>query len=191
VFKRPGAWADPDANTGGGSKTKFMDPAALKAMMVQPPKPLTAGNDAIDGPRLLIMSGRGRGAHIKLQSSGKPMEWSIGSGTEREVVIVDDGVSALHAKLANDGQRWKLIDQMSANGTFVNGKRSNVSFLSAGDRIRFGPVECEFQLPLTARAAASSESRTERRKLSSTVIVGAALGAAAFVALAAWLLLRA
>ncbi len=36
---------------------------------------------------------------------------------------------------------------MSANGTFVNGKRSNMSYLDNGDRIRFGPVECIFKTP--------------------------------------------
>ena len=36
---------------------------------------------------------------------------------------------------------------MSANGTFVNGAKSNISFLASGDRIRFGPIECVFQLP--------------------------------------------
>ncbi len=36
---------------------------------------------------------------------------------------------------------------MSANGTFVNGKRSNMSFLDNGDRVRFGPVECIFRIP--------------------------------------------
>ena len=44
----------------------------------------------------------------------------------------DSGVSALHAKIANEGERWKVIDQMSANGTFVNGKRANVSYLVVG-----------------------------------------------------------
>ena len=54
---------------------------------------------------------------------------------------------ALHAKLVSDGKRWKVVDQLSANGTFVNGKRCNVSYLAAGDRIAFGSVECTFQLP--------------------------------------------
>ena len=64
----------------------------------------------------------------------------------------DSGVSALHAKIVNEGERWKVLDQMSANGTYVNGKRSNVSYLTSGDRVRFGPVECIFQ---GSRAAAA------------------------------------
>jgi hypothetical protein len=29
----------------------------------------------------------------------------------------------------------------------VNGNRVNMSFLSSGDSLRFGPVQCRFQLP--------------------------------------------
>jgi pSer/pThr/pTyr-binding forkhead associated (FHA) protein len=50
-----------------------------------------------------------------------------------------------------------VLDQMSANGTYVNGKRSNVSYLTSGDRVRFGPVECVFQ---TSRAAAAPRRTT-------------------------------
>jgi hypothetical protein len=39
----------------------------------------------------------------------------------------------------------------------VNGKRSNVSYLTAGDRVRFGPVECIFQ---TSRAGAAPRRST-------------------------------
>ena len=52
------------------------------------------------------------------------------------------------------GQLGSSIALWSANGTFVNGKRSNVSYLSPGDRVRFGPVECIFH----ARAGASPSS---------------------------------
>ena len=101
-------------------------------------------------------------------------EWTIGSQADREVQFQDSGVSALHAKIVNEGERWKVLDQMSANGTFVNGKRSNVSYLTAGDRVRFGPVECIF---LTARAAApprrsgSSSSGAAAESKSKTLLI--------------------
>jgi pSer/pThr/pTyr-binding forkhead associated (FHA) protein len=84
-------------------------------------------------------------------------EWTVGSQADREVQFQDSGVSALHAKIVNEGERWKVLDQMSANGTFVNGKRSNVSYLTAGDRVRFGPVECVFW---TSRGAATPARRS-------------------------------
>jgi pSer/pThr/pTyr-binding forkhead associated (FHA) protein len=70
-------------------------------------------------------------------------------------MIPDAGVSGFHAKIVNEASRWKLIDQMSANGTFVNGAKSNISYLAAGDRIRFGPIDCVFQLPANASQPAA------------------------------------
>jgi pSer/pThr/pTyr-binding forkhead associated (FHA) protein len=153
LYKRPGAWADPDAMGEGANKTKFIDPAQMKQMMNNAPALPGVNTASIDGPHLHIVSGNRAGLNIKLtvgESGAK--EWTIGSQADREVQFQDSGVSALHAKIVNEGERWKVLDQMSANGTFVNGKRSNVSYLTAGDRVRFGPVECIFQ---TSRAGAA------------------------------------
>ena len=137
------------------NKTKFIDPAQLKQMMN------SAGGgsrqpSSIDGPHLHVVSGSRTGLNIKLTVGESGVkEWTIGSQADREVQFQDSGVSALHAKIVNEGERWKVLDQMSANGTFVNGKRSNVSYLTAGDRVRFGPVECIFQTPRRRLAAPS------------------------------------
>lgn len=159
LYKRPGAWADPDAmGDGGANKTKFIDPAQLKQMMSAAPAQPTINTATIDGPHLHVVSGSRAGLNIKLTVGDAGLrEWTIGSQADREVQFQDSGVSALHAKIVNEGERWKVLDQMSANGTFVNGKRSNVSYLAAGDRVRFGPVECIFQM---ARAAASAPRRS-------------------------------
>jgi len=146
MYKRPGAWADPDAMADGGSnKTRFIDPAQMKQMVNN--SPAVANPSAVDGPHLQVVSGSRSGLNIRLAvgDSGNA-EWTIGSQIDREVQFQDSGVSALHAKIANEGERWKVIDQMSANGTFVNGKRANVSYLASGDRVRFGPVECVFHV---------------------------------------------
>lgn len=146
MYKRPGAWADPDAMADGGSnKTRFIDPAQMKQMVNN--SPLVANPSAVDGPHLQVVSGSRSGLNIRLAvgDSGNA-EWTIGSQIDREVQFQDSGVSALHAKIVNEGDRWKVLDQMSANGTFVNGKRANVSYLATGDRVRFGPVECVFHV---------------------------------------------
>jgi pSer/pThr/pTyr-binding forkhead associated (FHA) protein len=159
MFKRPGAWADPDAlGDAGMNKTKFIDPAQMKQMANAPP-PVMANTSSVDGPHLQVVSGSRTGLNIRLAvgESGNA-EWTIGSQTDREVQFMDSGVSALHAKIINEGERWKVLDQMSANGTFVNGKRSNVSYLSSGDRVRFGPVECVFHTDgASARAITASQ----------------------------------
>jgi len=158
MYKRPGAWADPDAMGDGANKTKFIDPAQLKQMMNDAPPAAAVNTATIDAPHLHVVSGSRTGLNIKLTVGESGVrEWTIGSQADREVQFQDSGVSALHAKIVNEGERWKVLDQMSANGTYVNGKRSNVSYLSAGDRVRFGPVECIFQ---TSRAGAAPRRST-------------------------------
>ena len=139
---------------------------------------MTQNHAVIDGPHLHVVSGSRAGLNIKLTvgESGNP-EWTVGSQPDREIVFQDSGVSALHAKIVNEGQRWKVLDQKSANGTFVNGKRSNVSYLSAGDRVRFGPVDCVFQTSRAAAAPRRSGGATvgsgQSASKSKTLVIGA------------------
>lgn len=185
IMKRPGAWADPDALGEGGNKTKFIDPSQMKQMVVSAPKEADA-RGAIDGPHLQVASGARAGLNIKLAVGDSGVaEWTIGSGPEREVQFSDDGVSALHAKIVNDGARWKVLDQMSSNGTFVNGKRSNVSYLASGDRLRFGPVECVFHAPETGGRAVRGDDAVREAAGKRTWLIAAV----AFVVTAAVLFL--
>jgi len=143
AVRRPGAWADPDAMGDAGNKTRFIEPSQLKQMMNTGSQPYYESQ--VDGPHLQVVSGKRAGVSIRLtvgESGGR--EWTIGSDPTREVRLQDSGVSALHSRIVNEGARWKVLDQMSANGTFVNDKRTNVSYLASGDRLRFGPVECVF-----------------------------------------------
>jgi len=177
VSKRPGAWADPDAMGDSGNKTRFIEPSQLKQMMSTGSHPKFESSQVVDGPHLQVATGRRAGLSIRLTvgEAGR-REWTIGSDPQREVLLPDSGVSALHARLVNEGARWKVLDQMSANGTFVNDKRTNVSYLTSGDRVRFGPVECVFHpdrvssrgsasAPRGAAASYGSEAPAGRSKM--------------------------
>ncbi|MGI9262677.1 MAG: FHA domain-containing protein [Woeseiaceae bacterium] len=145
--ERP-AWIDPEKQAAGGPKTEFIDAAAMKEMIeVDGQQGAADVADDVETPILLVTSGEKKGQRFNLRTSGDRGEWTIGCDGDRDIVIPDQGVSGIHAKLAQDGRRWKLTDQMSANSTFVNGRRSNMSYLNNGDRIRFGPVDCVFRTP--------------------------------------------
>ena len=146
IRERP-AWIDPDQKSAGGPKTEFIDSAALKQMMQDGEQGAMEMADDVSVPILIVSTGAMSGARINLKAEGTHGEWTIGCDADRDIVLEEQGVSGVHAKLTQDGARWKLTDQMSANGTFVNGKRSNMSYLDSGDRIRFGPVECIFRTP--------------------------------------------
>jgi pSer/pThr/pTyr-binding forkhead associated (FHA) protein len=161
------AWIDPAKHAAGGPKTEFIDAAKLKEMMATAgaPGPDTSAA-AVDAPTLFIASGKRNGTRVVLRTADNQGEWTIGSDADRDIRFEDEGVSGVHAKIAFDGKRWRLSDQMSANGTYVNGKRSNMSYLSSGDRIRFGPVECSFKTPQRGAPAAR---RRDAPKRSNTV----------------------
>ncbi len=57
--------------------------------------------------------------------------------------IEDPSISRMHARLDLDGERFKVTDLKSSNGTFVNDARVPAATLAPGDRVRFGDVEFE------------------------------------------------
>jgi pSer/pThr/pTyr-binding forkhead associated (FHA) protein len=179
--RTPGSWADPDAR-GGGQGTRLFDPAELEK--IRAGGPAVTPTEPVDAPYLVVQSGRHAGERLKLKPGRETNVWEIGSEQERDILIDDAGVSAFHAKVVNEGNRWKVIDQMSANGTYVNGQKSNISYLKHGDRVRLGPVECLFQLPAQGgRATRSGTGGGRPTWLIATVafvVTAAVIGAALY-----------
>jgi hypothetical protein len=64
----------------------------------------------------------------------------IGRGLTAHVRIEDQRVSRSHAIVIRQGHRIRLLDNRSANGTFVNGRRIVAANLLDADVIRLGPV---------------------------------------------------
>ena len=186
--KVPAGWVD-NAAAQGGAKTQFMTPEQMEAERRRLQSSSAAADPLgnVDTP-LLIVPGNPEGAmRVQLRAgSTDKKEWTVGCEGEREILIKRVGVSALHAKIVNDGKRWKVVDQLSANGTFVNGKRCNVSYLASGDHISFGTVECVFQLP-SGGGSSSSES-TSRSGLSKVLMIAGVSFAITLILL--YLLLR-
>ena len=60
---------------------------------------------------------------------------------------------------------------MSANGTYVNGHKSTVSFLSNGDSIKFGPVECTIALPAAGGGKKTTQTAKSGRKSNTWLII--------------------
>jgi pSer/pThr/pTyr-binding forkhead associated (FHA) protein len=147
-LKVPAGWVDNRQLAEG--KTQYMSAEELGKLRQSAlgAEASPSGFGVVDTPGIIILEGSGAFSRVKLRAEISGMkEWTVGSEGEREILIKRAGVSALHAKIVNEGNRWKVVDQVSANGTFVNGNRCITSFLSSGDRISFGSVECIFQLP--------------------------------------------
>jgi pSer/pThr/pTyr-binding forkhead associated (FHA) protein len=165
-LKVPAGWVDNRQLAEG--KTQFMSAEELEQMRqsVLAADASKSAYGVVDAPRLIVLEGAGSFSRVQLraETSGKK-EWTVGSEGEREILIKRAGVSALHAKIVNEGKRWKVVDQVSANGTFVNGNRCITSFLSSGDRISFGSVECIFQLPQGRESDKGATGTVKLRKV--------------------------
>lgn len=167
----PRSWADPDYQPAG---TRVLTPEELKAMAAGGAAPGGSAS-AVAGPHLAVINGNSAGAVLEFPREDG--EWTVGTEAGRDLVLTDDGISAFHAKISHDQGRWRVIDQMSANGTFVNGDKATVSYLKNGDRLRFAQVECELRLPDVARARKTAATNDVRSSGRTWLIAGLAAAA--------------
>jgi len=64
----------------------------------------------------------------------------VGREPTCDVVVSDGSVSRKHARLERRGEEWAVVDQGSANGTFVDSQRVVESALRSGQELRFGAI---------------------------------------------------
>jgi pSer/pThr/pTyr-binding forkhead associated (FHA) protein len=71
---------------------------------------------------------------------------SIGRNVNNSIFVEDDFVSANHAMLTFRGRSWFIEDQVSTNGTYVNGHRIDRAVaLSYGDELTIGRVRMRIE----------------------------------------------
>jgi pSer/pThr/pTyr-binding forkhead associated (FHA) protein len=144
-----GAWYERETPHG----TRKVDAGDLRDQFAQGATQIVRGVKEVEMPSLIGASGDWTGRVIKLDKE----TMTVGrSGTD--IVLDEPSVSSKHAQIVRDGNRWKVVDLMSANGVYVNGKKTQVSFLGPGDAVRFGRLEMRFVTDTTqveSRAAPS------------------------------------
>ena len=69
----------------------------------------------------------------------------IGRGKENGLVVEDTAVSRHHARIVEEPDGHVLVDNNSANGTWLNGQRVTEQRLKPGDQIRVGKTLLEIQ----------------------------------------------
>lgn len=79
-----------------------------------------------------------------LDPARQPGQWEIGRNRESDICINDHSVSGRHAQILRENGRWKLVNLMSINGSFVNERKVLSAHLNTGDKIRLGNVELAF-----------------------------------------------
>jgi len=89
---------------------------------------------------------------------------TVGRGETNDINLEDAKASKEHFRIERKGQRWKLIDLESKNGTRVNGEFKNKAWLDHGDLVQIGTAELRFGLEGTARAAPAGPAAPGRAR---------------------------
>jgi len=123
------------------------------------PAPRTAPGSVLD--TFLVRNGSLKGNRLQV----KVPVVNIGRAEYNDIVIPDESVSTMHAKLQRREEIWVLSDNGSTNGTFVDGERlSGETVLSPGALIRFGETAVMFE---------PTDTQDDVKKGSGTKIMGA------------------
>ena len=96
---------------------------------------LTLEDLGADGPALVVRSGGGRaGEHFVPQGE----RTTIGRSPDCEIFLDDVTVSRKHSVIVKAGEAFRIDDEGSLNGTFVNKKRVESAELEDGDELQIG-----------------------------------------------------
>jgi hypothetical protein len=70
----------------------------------------------------------------------------VGRDPGCDIVLADGSVSRRHSRIQKRGLDWAVVDQGSANGTFVDSQRVAEATLKNGQELRFGAVAYKVEL---------------------------------------------
>jgi hypothetical protein len=115
-------------------------------------EPLAEGAGAGDFDAcLIIAAGPSRVGEIIFV--GGVMEIEVGKLPGRHILLEANMVSRFHCKLVRmdfGPSRWKIVDNKSTNGLFVNRQRVTEQELQQGDQINIGGYQLEYSLGVPA-----------------------------------------
>jgi pSer/pThr/pTyr-binding forkhead associated (FHA) protein len=76
----------------------------------------------------------------------------LGRDAACEVVVEDKSVSRRHLLIERRGEDWAVVDQGSANGTYLDGRRVQEAVLRNGQQLRLGSVVLRVEIEEAAPA---------------------------------------
>jgi len=125
-----------------------MPPAATPPAATPPPSasrasaPTARAGGKGELAHLVIRSGMLKGQRLPVRTTLA----NIGRADYNDLVIPDDSVSTVHAKLQRREGIWVIVDVGSTNGTFADGERvTDDAPLPPGALLRFGEVRAFFE----------------------------------------------
>jgi len=116
---------------------------------------------------LVIRQGEQRG---RIFSVKKGERKTIGRAPNCEIRLPDQGVSRRHCTVENRGRELEIVDQQSANGSYINGQPVEKGTLVPGDELAVGPVIFECQAEKTGGITPGEATLAYRDEDSMTVV---------------------
>ena len=108
---------------------------------------------------ILLLKAAGAAKIIALDVIDERLD--IGRSADCDVQLLEDGVSKAHAAIVEkEAHSCAIVDLLSRNGLYVNGKRVSHAHLKLGDRIRIGATEFVFE-PFRGSAEALAAPRLD------------------------------
>ncbi|HKZ87081.1 MAG TPA: caspase family protein [Anaerolineae bacterium] len=124
--------------------------------------------------RLLVRQGVNPGALYPLRAVTN----TIGRNDGLEVTIRDTLISRRHARITRRDNEYFIEDLLSANGTFVNGKKLvEPQTMKDGDQIAIGDTVLIFQLGEAVLAEMAASEKTTRDELPAATALGSGVAA--------------
>jgi Nif-specific regulatory protein len=112
-------------------------------------------------------------------------EMSIGRSRQNPIQLETDQSSRKHCTVRRAGRGWRIVDEQSSNGTFVNGLKIDEKELSDGDLIGIGGASITFKVdgpaaaPEPDRAPEESTVPIPLRDRSVQILIETLIGASA------------
>jgi hypothetical protein len=97
---------------------------------------------AVKGPVLVVRSGGGRAGETFVPDADRT---TIGRSPDCEIFLDDVTVSRKHAVIVRTPEGFRVEDQGSLNGTFLNRRRIESGELSDGDEVQVGKYRLTFR----------------------------------------------
>ena len=113
-------------------------------------------------------------------------EMSIGRSRQNPIQLETDQSSRKHCTVRKSGRGWRLVDERSSNGTFVNGLKVEEKDLADGDQIEIGNATITYRAdeakvrpePADQRAPEESTVPIPLRDRSVQILIETLIGAA-------------
>lgn len=74
-----------------------------------------------------------------------PGRTTIGRKQDNDISLNESSISSTHARIIHEKGQWRILNLLSTNGTFVNGRKVTEAVLQHGDRVRLGRAEFLFR----------------------------------------------